>query len=959
MGTVSGQLNELLVRLDQQQQDLLCYLGYRHDSLVEAIHMSNTAIQKKLESIAKDLKDDNAAQHIATRASLKRDLDRVAQEMKLHDELNSVLKSLHFPGMVRRQELIKPGHRKTCEWIFASSYDKKLKWDNFVDWLQDGKPVYWVFGKAGSGKSTLMRFLAQDERIKNTLTVSTKPPLIILKFFFWEDGDDLQKNRLGLMRSLLWQLLKGVGESLAVQLLGSGIVPDPQLEWSEERLLMALKSALSRTRHRLCVFLDGLDEFKDAEDDLFLLVEVINTFRGLPNVKICISSRPSPILTDKFKDCPKLRLQDFTKRDITAYVQDKLIEHMIRRFSIGKDSETASLLVDTVVDRAEGVFLWVHLAVKSLIRGIGKQDSVEDLQGRLDQMPSGLNELYSHMWKRTEADQAIYAAEAATYLQIILHFGSDSLSLIELMAASDQVLHTALSDSSWARPGFLHELGQQLDRERCETRLMACCAGFLEIRNGNDGGNDGGNDVDGDNDDDGDRLPAKNLLQQQQPPDGVPDNEILRGQFSFLQEDSPLLEDARLLQRLRALQDVHKKTRVSLIHKSAGEYLRQGAGKATLHANPLSEQDVRIRRFKAVEVLILLLVIPPHPWSVIEAATKTQHSYLTEQSAFSMLSELERVCEALRSKYHVDFASWPWIEDSKAVDYALAFLDFNVPEFTSLKINQPGTLRSQENLDWCLFKAIYYHSSFLLDYDQYKTLSEKDTNIEVLLRAKANPNSKTHMAFFSTTWLTFLGMMLGSFGFEHPLWPRLLEAFMCAGADPNAFCDIRLESDTDTSSTIDLWKMTDFQADSGDDVIYLRWTALDILASMAVDSELLNMMRSKGSQRSYINIVVYHAPNSWFVRSDEHPVQLAIGLWLDDDHDDADGFDIFGIRMWPKLDGSPSDSSFQSSSIWEGLTLDFRFSESFFTYSAGFSSRDEALRAAGWPDESVPRMNRS
>lgn len=61
----------------------------------------------------------------------------------------TVLDTLYFPVVQDREEGIPNAHKRTFEWIF------KLERD-FVKFLKDQTGCYWVTGKPGSGKSTLM-----------------------------------------------------------------------------------------------------------------------------------------------------------------------------------------------------------------------------------------------------------------------------------------------------------------------------------------------------------------------------------------------------------------------------------------------------------------------------------------------------------------------------------------------------------------------------------------------------------------------------------------------------------------------------------------------------------------------------------------------------------------------------------------------------------------------------------
>ena len=86
------------------------------------------------------------------------------------------IESIQFADIFSRQEQIVDAHRQTFEWIFRSPQGAETKdvpqWANFAAWLEnkDGsKNIYWIYGKAGSGKSTLMSYLVDDERTRTAL----------------------------------------------------------------------------------------------------------------------------------------------------------------------------------------------------------------------------------------------------------------------------------------------------------------------------------------------------------------------------------------------------------------------------------------------------------------------------------------------------------------------------------------------------------------------------------------------------------------------------------------------------------------------------------------------------------------------------------------------------------------------------------------------------------------------
>jgi hypothetical protein len=70
-----------------------------------------------------------------------------------------ILEHLSFVSMRDREAEVAEAHQKTFERIFDSDLPKNIG-GNFLQWLQDNNEgIYWIKGKAGSGKSTLMRFI--------------------------------------------------------------------------------------------------------------------------------------------------------------------------------------------------------------------------------------------------------------------------------------------------------------------------------------------------------------------------------------------------------------------------------------------------------------------------------------------------------------------------------------------------------------------------------------------------------------------------------------------------------------------------------------------------------------------------------------------------------------------------------------------------------------------------------
>ncbi|KAI0126414.1 hypothetical protein BJ170DRAFT_733728 [Xylariales sp. AK1849] len=273
-----------------------------------------------------------------------------------------------------------------------------VHWDNFLHWLESGEHVYWIGGKPGSGKSTLMKYIVCDDITRA--------------------GDSSQPT---------------------------------------------------------CIFIDGLDEIS-SKDGSASLLRFLDELLAIHSVKFCVSSRPEAAFKRRLEACPMLRIQDLTSSDIRRYVKDTL------NLPSGATlrNEHWSEIIDLSVKKAEGVFLWAHVTLKSLQRGIENDDDVQDLYERLYALPNDLVALYKDMWNRQGEDYKLYSESAALYLKLVLAAQNTQVttfSVFELMAAAEPHVLEAFLYGNPVEPAPLHEL-----YIKTFNRIEVYCAGLLETR---------------------------------------------------------------------------------------------------------------------------------------------------------------------------------------------------------------------------------------------------------------------------------------------------------------------------------------------------------------------------------------------------------------------------------------------------------------------------------------------
>lgn len=394
-----------------------------------------------------------------------------------------ILDCLYFRQITDRVEEVAPAHRRTFEWIFRDPVPIQKPWSDFKRWLTQGQGCYWIGGKAGSGKSTLMKYIHGDERTKIALrTWAGERELVTASFFFWNLGSELQRSHKGLLRSLLFDILAQRPYLIPTTLPGlcRTALADSTAQLSEPSFAELNKAFFNLLEQhsnllRICLFIDGIDEYDGDHADL---IEVLVSLSSSTAIKIILSSRPIPACVEAFSKYASLRLQDLTYDDIHFYVEDKLGRHPNMERLKSRSPTAAILLVSEICSKASGVFLWVKLVVRSLLQGFCNHDRISDLRRRLEELPTDLAKLYEHM---LESMIPLYRQQASQLFQIVMaHLDADTeqpLTLLQLSYAEE--------DPTEAITIPMHHPEQKEEDFRCdeiEMHLRSRCCGLIEVQ---------------------------------------------------------------------------------------------------------------------------------------------------------------------------------------------------------------------------------------------------------------------------------------------------------------------------------------------------------------------------------------------------------------------------------------------------------------------------------------------
>ncbi|CCC14288.1 unnamed protein product [Sordaria macrospora k-hell] len=409
----------------------------------------------------------------------------------------AVLDMLHFRQITDRFESVKMPYESTFSWVFAnpkdpSTFDNICRpWSNlsaFLESKDQNDKCYWIKGKAGSGKSTLMKYIVSDRRLRQHLQRWAGPSddLIYANFFSWHLGADDQRLVSGLFRSLLYRvlcarpdLIPTIMPEMCLEAARSrtGQLETPsaaELRMWFERLLHA--TATNVGNFKLFIAIDGIDEFQGDPEELIYLIR--NT-KG-DRVKYLVSSRPMQSCAKAFGSYPSLKLQDLTEDDIRRYTEAVLGEQLHVRDRGGEDWFR---LVNEIVKRSEGVFLWVTLVIRSLLmqKGLQNHDNLKEMRKRLDQLPSGdVEKLYGHMLKKIPPD---YKKNAAKLFRIVMASMDIEQQIREQPILAIQL---SLAEGVWDEVKLIPEGSLTWDLEEVrvrdiEAKVSSRCLGLLEV----------------------------------------------------------------------------------------------------------------------------------------------------------------------------------------------------------------------------------------------------------------------------------------------------------------------------------------------------------------------------------------------------------------------------------------------------------------------------------------------
>ncbi|KAK7698772.1 hypothetical protein SLS64_012253 [Diaporthe eres] len=380
---------EAVVREMQRMSKRMTETLERLESLVEASKQDEIKLNR-IESHIAQLRENISSAPPTSEAKLML-MKLLAEEEKVFTAMtqSKILSCLSFEGMNRRSDMVVETHSNTYEWILeddsvaedpcqerdpdsvvesqpreVEDIEKVRAREKLRTWLESksSRDVFHLSGKLGSGKSTLMKHIRASSRTEEKLNSwADGRKLTTAGFYFWNIGSDYEKSLQGLYRSLLYQIFSQCPDFIPkvwpaqwAQANSAPWLVPKVIEISEKDVIRAFVGVIEAhdvlKNHCFAFFIDGLDEFQ------------------------------ATVQEDH---------RDLVRRDMDIYIRDKLAH--------ASTEESFENLVSLIMSKANGVFLWVALVVKSLREWLEDGLSCSDLTQEVDVLPDQLESLYKHI----------------------------------------------------------------------------------------------------------------------------------------------------------------------------------------------------------------------------------------------------------------------------------------------------------------------------------------------------------------------------------------------------------------------------------------------------------------------------------------------------------------------------------------------------------------------------------
>ncbi len=339
--------------------------------------------------------------------------------------------------------------------------------------------------------------------------------ILMASMFLFEGGSHIQKSREGILRSALYQILTPRRDLISVAFPSFfGCEWPPATPFNTIiNLSQAFYSLFAHDSQKLklCIFVDGLDEYRIMErkdiytDEDFALyydgdegdaglgsskwineshidiARLINELGAKDTIKVCVSSRELPVFEEAFGNHPRLQVHTHSETSIAQYCSGRLEQAV-------PGLPNMAALCREIAQKCRGDVLWARLAIDMVVEG-----SLKTLRTTLDSLPTqlgGTEGLYMRMIQNLPRENQF---DSCKIFQLVLR-AQEPPPIITLAFAEEGYLVDGAAQRQHPNAGKLKVLQDRLRnwttedlQEICnemQRRLQSHCAGLLEVESG-------------------------------------------------------------------------------------------------------------------------------------------------------------------------------------------------------------------------------------------------------------------------------------------------------------------------------------------------------------------------------------------------------------------------------------------------------------------------------------------
>jgi hypothetical protein len=164
-------------------------------------------------------------------------------------------------------------------------------------------------------------------------------------------------------------------------------------------------------------------------------------------------------------------------------VVDRLRSSEVYQRLESNDSSSALILIQEIVEKADAVFLWVKIVVRSLLEGFRNRDTISDLQRRLRLFPRELEPLYNHLFSLIDTFYMEWASMAFQIMRVAQNCLNCIVSTDATPPLTTLALYLAMNENiSLARSPRISSSHILNSLQDVTFQLTARCAGLLEVK---------------------------------------------------------------------------------------------------------------------------------------------------------------------------------------------------------------------------------------------------------------------------------------------------------------------------------------------------------------------------------------------------------------------------------------------------------------------------------------------